>query len=267
LRRITRRSFILSLAAIPSYWYFELNSVAVKRYTVKIKDLPPQFDGFTILHLTDLHSKEYGTNQKGLLALINKQEYDLVAITGDLVDQNNSVVDPAIDLIKNLKKPIYFVPGNHDWWTNYTSREPLLSHGVHILENKSEKIVKGEKHIWLIGVDDPFTGRDDLDKAFQTVNDQMPRLLLAHAPKIYPAAIKKEIDLVLVGHTHGGQVRIPFVGAISVPGQGWFPEFDYGVFQSGTTTMIINGGLGESMLPLRIHNRPEIVLVTLSSEE
>lgn len=267
MKRITRRAFILGItAAIPSYYFFERNSVAVKRYTVNIKNLPSEFEGFTILHLTDLHSKVYGDNQKGLTKIIGREQFDIVAVTGDLVDQNNPSVKPAVDLIKYFNKPVYFVPGNHDWWTNYTSKEPLRSLGVKILENKAEKIVRGDNYLWITGVDDPFTGRDDLGKALMDVEDrEMPTLLLAHTPKIYQEAVDKEVDLVLVGHTHGGQVRIPFTGAINIPGQGWFPEFDYERFQSGKTTMIINGGLGESMIPLRIHNRPEIVLVTLSS--
>ncbi len=92
-----------------------------------------------------------------------------------------------------------------------------------------------------------------------------PKFLLAHAPNIFSSAVQSKIYLVMAGHTHGGQVRLPFLGAIIVPGQGFFPELDYGLFSSGNTTMVINGGLGESVLPVRFFNRPEIVLITLEA--
>ncbi|MGI6582793.1 MAG: metallophosphoesterase, partial [bacterium] len=88
-------------------------------------------------------------------------------------------------------------------------------------------------------------------------------VLLAHAPDIFPAAAEAGLELVLVGHTHGGQIRLPFVGAVLAPGQGLLPHYDYGPFTEGGTTMIVNGGLGESLLPVRFNLRPEIVLVTL----
>lgn len=267
-RKISRRKFIIGggLALLSAYWFFQVKTVAVTMYTVAIRDLPPSFQGFTILHLTDLHCKEYGKYQNRLLRLINKQNYDLVAITGDLVDKGNPYTGPAMDLVQGLShKPVFFVPGNHEWWTGFTIKEQLLSRGVKVLENSSCKFFSGEDYIWLVGVDDPYSGRDNLGGALRGVGGKVPRILLTHAPTVYAEAVKLEIDLVMAGHTHGGQVRIPFVGAILVPGQGLFPELDYGLFSSGNTTMVINGGLGESMVPVRIFNRPEIVLITLNA--
>lgn len=249
-----------------SYLYFDIHSIAVKRYTIAISKLPIEFQGFTILHLTDLHSKEYGEDQRYLIELINRQQFDAVAITGDLADKGNPNMDPAISLVKGLlSKPVFFVPGNHEWWTNYQIKSPLEDMGVHILENEHFKFNIGDSHIWIMGVDDPYLGRDRLDMALTGVSDSVPKILLAHAPNIFPKAIKDNIDLVLVGHTHGGQVRLPVVGAMVAPGQGLFPEFDYGQFTSSFTNMIINGGLGESVLPIRFYNRPEIILVKLVS--
>jgi len=263
---LSRRSFILGGIATLSYLYFDLHSIAVKRYTIVISKLPIEFQGFTILHLTDLHSKEYGESQRYLIELINRQNFDAVAITGDLVDKSNPSMEPAISLVKGLQsKPVFFVPGNHEWWTNYQIKSPLKDLGVHILENGHFRYNIEKSHIWIMGVDDPFLGRDQLDMALKDVSDSVPKVLLAHAPNIFPKAIKDNIDLVLVGHTHGGQVRLPLVGAVIAPGQGLFPELDYGLFTSGSTNMIINGGLGESVLPIRFYNRPEIVLVTLVS--
>jgi len=263
---LSRRSFILGGIATLSYLYFDLHSIAVKRYTIVISKLPIEFQGFTILHLTDLHSKEYGDAQRHLIELINRQQFDVVAITGDLVDKSNPSMEPAIALVKGLQsKPIFFVPGNHEWWTNYQIKSPLEDLGVHILENGQFKYNIGNSHILIMGVDDPYLGRDQLNMALAGVSDSVPKVLLAHAPNIFSKAVEANVDLVLVGHTHGGQVRLPLVGAVVAPGQGLFPEFDYGQFTSGSTNMIINGGLGESVLPIRFYNRPEILLVTLIS--
>ncbi len=263
---MSRRAFILGGIATLSYLYFDLHSIAVKRYTIAVYKLPSDFQGFTILHLTDLHSKEYGEGQRDLLELIDRQHFDAVAITGDLVDKSSPSIEPAIALVKGLQpKPVFFVPGNHEWWTNYQIKSPLEDHGVRILENRIFKYIRGNSHLWIIGLDDPYLGRDRLDKALSGIEDSVPKVLLAHAPNIFPKAVKSNLDLVLVGHTHGGQVRLPLVGTVIAPGQGLFPKFDYGQFTSGTTNMIINGGLGESVLPIRFYNRPEIVLVTLVS--
>jgi uncharacterized protein len=263
--KVSRRAFLIggALAGI-AYLYFQVKSIAVTKYDVPVRDLPASFQGFTILHLSDLHSKEYGAGQERLLDLIKRYEFDMVAITGDLVDKDNQQTHPAISLIRGLpQKPVFFVPGNHEWWSNYAIKASLLAEEVQILENANYKYSRGDEHIWIAGVDDPFLQKDNLDQALEGTGDAAPRLLLAHAPDIYPSAMQAGIDLIMVGHTHGGQVRLPLLGAIYVPGKGLFPQFDYGMFFSGLSTLVINGGLGESTLPLRFNNRPEIVLITL----
>ncbi|MCK4259605.1 MAG: metallophosphoesterase [Halanaerobiales bacterium] len=249
-------------------WYFQRYSISVKRYTIVVPNLPTEFEGFTILHLSDLHSKEFGKNQSWLIKIINQENFDVIAVTGDLIDKRNPRIEPAVKLLQHLKsKQIFFVPGNHEWWVDFQSREELESLGINIMENSSYKLSKGNSHIWILGVDDPYLGRDRLDKALKNVDDSMPKILLAHAPNIFSSAVQNQINLVLVGHTHGGQIRIPFIGPIIAPGQGFFPKFDYGKFDSGFTSMIINGGLGESVLPIRFNIKPEVVLIKLVSEE
>ncbi|MCG8401214.1 MAG: metallophosphoesterase [Firmicutes bacterium] len=250
--------------AVLFYSVWTTNFLVVQKYNVSVKDLPPAFEGFTILHLSDLHSKEFGVGQEKLLNLINGQDFDLVAITGDLVDKRNPDCEPGLRLVERLShKPVYFVPGNHDWWTGFEYRHQLEESGARILQNQAEKFIWKGNHLWVIGVDDPYLGRDNLKQALMEVDDTSPKILLAHAPNIYDSAIESEIDLVMVGHTHGGQVRLPVLGAIIAPGQGLFPKFDYGLFSSGHTAMIINGGLGESGLPIRFNLKPEIVIITL----
>ncbi len=264
--KITRRTFILGgCLAFITYSFAETRMIAVRRYSIAIKNLPSNFDGFTLLHISDLHSKWFGRGQRELIELIKQQKYDIVAITGDLVNKRNPEMAPALRLVEELMdKPVYFVPGNHEWWSDYHIREPLMKYGVKILENKASKFYVGQQHIWILGVDDPYSGRDNLEQVMQEVTDeQSAKILLAHAPNIYPRAIKEQIDLILTGHIHGGQVRLPLIGAVVAPGQGLFPELDYGLYTTDRTNMVITGGLGESVLPLRVNVPPEIVLVTL----
>lgn len=112
------------------------------------------------------------------------------------------------------------------------------------MRNNHVEITRGDQTIYLVGVDDPHTGRDNIEAAMEDVPDKAAAVLLAHSPTIFPQAVERGIDLVLCGHTHGGQVRLPFVGALIVPGQGLFPEWDHGMFREDETIMLINDGLG-----------------------
>lgn len=266
--KISRRGFLMGAVGLVAYLLLEEYGIAIRKYTLSVPRLPRDFEGFTILQLSDLHSKWFGPGQSYLLKTIKSQQFDLVALTGDLVNKRAPKLEPALTLVEGLKdKPLFFVPGNHEWTSGYQLRGPLTSLGVRLLENTAVKFSRGQSHLWLLGVDDPYLGRDDLDKCLALIDDAQPKVLLAHAPNIFPKAVEAQISLVLVGHTHGGQIRVPFLGALMVPGQGFFPQYDYGLYQEGNTQMIITGGLGESVLPVRVNIRPEIVLVTLTSRK
>lgn len=258
-------AFLLVSLAV---WYLhgQLYSLTVNRYTVPVTGLPYQFEGFTLLHLSDLHNKEFGEQQKQLLAVINKQDFDMVVITGDLINRKRPYTKPVLDLLAGIHKPVFFVPGNHEWETAASVREEVLSSPAVLLQNRAEKVVRGNGHIWIAGVDDQNSKRDRLQQALKTIDDA-PVVLLAHQPGIFKRAANTGVDLVLSGHTHGGQVRLPFIGALYAPDQGWFPLYEEGLYISGSSSMIINSGLGESLLPLRFNNPPEIVLVTLTAKK
>ena len=132
-----------------------------------------------------------------------------------------------------------------------------------MLSNSSLALERGRDRIWIVGVDDPVTSRDRLDLALNGTDSGSPRLLLSHSPQIYPQTVSRGVDLMLAGHTHGGQIRLPILGAAFVPAMGFFPPWDYGLYRSGATTMIVSAGLGESGLPIRFNIRPEVSLVTL----
>ena len=268
---MTRRMFLMGGISICPYLYLERFSVAVRRYRVSIRALPAAFEGFTILQLSDLHDKRFGNGGSELLALLGRERFDLVAFTGDLVVGDHPVLTPALELIAGIKEisdcPIYSVLGNHDWRLERGAEfnDRLREAGAPVLDNSSVAIERGNQRLWVIGVDDPVTRRARLRQALSATDRHWPRILLAHSPHPYPQAVQRGIDLMLAGHTHGGQVRIPVLGAVFVPAMGFFPRLDYGLYRSGPTSLLVSGGLGESGLPIRFNMRPEVSLITLSS--
>ena len=269
MSRLSRRTFLLGGGlTLASYLVFEVNTIKVVRYTVQVRNLPPAFNGFTILHLSDLHQKEFGAGQERLLALIRRQRFDMVAVTGDLLDQFHPNLAPSLELFRNLPPvPLFFVNGNNEWGAvdrhRYRVKGRLGGAGVAVLGNSAVPLPAGEAISGLQGWTTPPAEKDRLDRALAGTGDGAPVILLAHSPVIFPQAARAGVNLVLAGHTHGGQVRLPFVGAIWVPGLGLFPRRDYGAFREGETTLIVSGGLGESIIPVRFNMPPEIVLVTL----
>jgi uncharacterized protein len=266
---MTRRMFLVGGFSIFPYLYLERLAVAVRRYRVPVVGLPPSFEGFTILHLSDLHEKQFGTGAQELVKLIRHENFDIVAITGDLVVGNHPILTPALDLITAIRsfaeRPFYSVSGNHDWRLERGNElnQRLADAGVNVICNRSMAIEKGGERISILGVDDPVTRRDRLPLALQGVEAQSPRILLSHSPHPYPQAMRNGIDLMLAGHTHGGQIRLPLLGAPFVPAMGFFPRYDYGLYRNGKSTLIVSGGLGESGLPVRFNIQPELALVTL----
>ena len=249
------------------YWYRERYTIQETQYTLHLANLPKALDGLTILHLSDLHSKQFGQRQAKLLRVINRQPYDLVALTGDFVNKFRPDLQPMADLLNGLRPvPIFFVPGNHEWTTGFKAKDLLLNAGVRVLENQAEPFGLKGQQIWIVGVDDPYLHKDQLDQALAPADGPGPKILLTHSPNVYPEAVKNKLDLVLAGHTHGGQVRLPFIGAAIAPGQGLFPRWDYGIYQQDLSTMIISCGLGESDLPIRFNIKPEVVRITLRSD-
>lgn len=266
---LSRRAFLLGGAcAVASYLVYEVHTIKVVRYTVPVRNLPLPFHDFTILHLSDLHQKLFGKNQSRLLSLINRCRYDMVALTGDMVNRYNPDAKPALELINGLaSKPLFFVHGNNEFDAECRNGYRIAPHlgnaGVTILDHRAVTLSRGDSRIRIAGAGHPPSGSGYLRKMLSGTADGAPAILLTHSPVIFPAAARVGIDLVLAGHTHGGQVRIPLIGTLWAPGMGIFPRWNYGEFHQGRTTLIVTGGLGESILPVRINIPPEIVLVTL----
>lgn len=253
-------------------------SIEVTRTTIVSERLPQSFSGFTIAHISDLHNAEFGKGNFTLLQKLREEKPDIIVITGDLVDSRHTDIDIALKFAQNAMDitQVYYVTGNHEARLNeYNKLEAgLKDAGVIVLRDEVYRIEKDQEEILLIGLDDPkFTLKSDwFNETLAMVNTKLKNLiadsntfsiLLFHRPELFEIYAENNIDLVLSGHTHGGQIRVPFLGALIVPDQGIFPEYDAGLFTSGRTKMIISRGLGNSIIPFRVNNRPELVVVKL----
>ena len=248
-------------------------------YTVASKTLPEPFDGFRIVQVSDLHNAKFGEDNGKLIELIKCATPDLIAITGDLVDSRKTDLKTALRFAKQAAQiaPVYYVTGNHEARIAEceTLKDELRNLGVIVLENTAVGIERNGEVVSLIGVDDPSFETDYLfGDAEAVMRERLAGLttkntftvLLSHRPELFSCYAEHEIDLVLSGHAHGGQFRLPFVGGLVAPNQGLFPKYDAGRFVSERTTMIVSRGIGNSILPFRINNRPEVVLVELKCE-
>ena len=249
-------------------------------YTVKSSRLSENFDGFRIAHISDLHNTQIGEDNKTLLNIISDAEPDIIAITGDLIDSRNTDIDIALEFIQQALKiaPCYYVTGNHEARVAVYDelKKGMESAGVIILEDATAKINIADDTLTLIGVDDPSFQTDYMSGDSATLmstklmelhkNKYDFTILLSHRPELFEIYADNDIDLVFSGHAHGGQFRLPFFGGVIAPNQGLFPEFDSGIYTQGNTNMLVSRGVGNSILPFRINNRPEVILVELNSD-
>ena len=252
-------------------------ALQLNSYAVASRRLPDSFDGYRIAQVSDLHNAELGEDNIKLLNMLREAQPDMIAITGDLIDSRNTDVDIAFQFVQKAVEiaPCYYVTGNHEARiSEYEELEArMASVGVVILKDISTEIRIGEDTITLIGVDDPSFQTDYLFgdseavmssklTALHTDGDGFT-ILLSHRPELFEIYKSHDIDLVLSGHAHGGQFRLPFIGGIVAPNQGFFPKYDVGLYTEGHTNMLVSRGIGNSILPFRINNRPEVLLVEL----
>ena len=259
---------LILLAALIGWSAADQRNIDVSRFTVS--GAPEAFSGFKIAQISDLHNAEFGADNQKLIEILERETPDAIVLTGDLVDGWRTNVDSAASFARRCAAiaDCYFVTGNHEAkiGDDYAALETALSDaGVTVLRNASVRIRSGIESIRLIGVDDPsFGGEANLDATLEALSSDDFTILLAHRPEEIDEYAKWGIDLVLSGHVHGGQIRIPGIGGVYAPGQGFFPRYTSGEYAVGGTTMIVSRGLGNSVLPLRVNDRPEVVIVTLN---
>ena len=274
-RKLKKRYIFLFLFFILVAWTIWGNvSVGTTYYSISSPRLPEAFDGYKIVVVSDLHNAQFGSDNSQITNIIEKEQPDMIAITGDLIDSNKTDIDIAVSLLRRLVQiaPCYYVTGNHEAWigSQYSElEEKLLEENVHILHDQVVSIEKDGQSLQLAGLDDPdFTDRDSAVQSsiLQTKLQEMDLsgeycVLLSHRPEAFEAYAAEGIDLALCGHAHGGQFRLPFIGGLIAPNQGFFPEYDAGLYTRDDTNMIVSRGIGNSIIPIRFNNRPEIVII------
>lgn len=267
------------------------HSLRLTGYKYKSDKLPDEFCGFRIIHLSDMHGCVYGDEADKLLKKVRLNKPDIIVITGDSFDSRRKQYFDSLHIIKKLTNicPVYLVTGNHEELSPDLKEiflSELSSSGVKILDGETIKISRGASSISLSGISD-FTSFavekgllkkaidkslncEELDSMKSAFNKKLElfaankpdgfNILLSHRPEMNLSYSENGFDLVFCGHAHGGQFRIPPIGAIYSPGQGFLPKYSEGAHLFGNTTMIISRGLGNSSFPLRINNQPEIVV-------
>lgn len=269
---------ICAIIAISLWLAWGNTALMITEVPIVSEKIPENFSGYRIAQISDLHNAQFGKDNANLLEKLQSCKTDIIVLTGDLVDSYQTDIAVSIAFAQKAAEiaPVYYVTGNHESRISQYNAllEGLSDSGVTILQNASVTLEKGGEQITLLGVQDPSFQTDYLFGDAQSVMDsvlsqmmadtQGYTILLSHRPELFDIYAENGVDLVLTGHAHGGQFRLPFVGGLIAPGQGFFPEYDAGVFTSNHTSMVLSRGIGNSILPLRINNRPEIVVVELS---
>ena len=254
-------------------------ALELNTYTISSRGLPDAFDGYRIAQVSDLHNAEFGDGNQRLLDMLREAEPDMIAITGDLIDSRKTNIAVALAFAEEAVRiaPCYYVSGNHE------ARVPeyrelkagLEAAGVTVLDDAQVKIEVSGESITVIGVNDPSFHADYLTSDAAVMDRKLSELssedagftiLLSHRPELFDTYVAHNMDLVLTGHAHGGQFRLPLIGGLIAPNQGLFPKYDDGLYSEENTNMIVSRGLGNSIIPFRFNNRPEVVLIELKGQ-
>lgn len=280
---------IVCLSIILIISYFENRKLTITKYHITDKRVPEAFNGFHIVHLTDLHNAEFGAHNKQLIHVINELNPDIIIITGDMIiGKPGQDVTEAVKVINRLCDiaPVYFSMGNHelrvslyedvygDMWNQFMER---ISSKVHLLFDEKIALVKAGCTMWLYGlsltpklykriIKTPMP-EGYLESLFGECNPQEYHIFMAHNPDYFSDYARWGANLTFAGHVHGGMIRIPWLGGALSPMIHFFPKYDKGLFEENGQYMVLSGGLGNHTFKFRVNNLPEVVSLKLSTDE
>lgn len=275
--KITKKQKYIKLAitlgiviALIVFCNFQNKHLETTNYTYEAEQLGADLEGYRIVQISDLHNAKFGKNNKRLIDKVRECDPDMIVLTGDLVDSNHTNVNRAVQFVNEIVKicPVYYVTGNHEYWLETSEYDELMTGltgaGVVILDDQAVEISRGDAKFRLVGLDDKSLADGTLGTL---LNDESEfTVVLAHEPQYLARYASTGVDLVLSGHAHGGQFRLPFVGGIVAPDQGFLPECTAGECYMDSAEMIVSRGLGNSVIPVRLFNYPEIVCVELKGK-
>jgi uncharacterized protein len=266
----------LRKAHIPFLWLRKLGAhndiydLEITAHSVFVRDLPEAFDGYRIAFVTDTHVAGFMRRAfyRAVVEEINRRNVDLVLFGGDFVTWRRHILLAAELLMTDLRARdgIYAVLGNHDYWADADGViAAFTARGARFIVNRSIPITRGGSTIYLAGVDEIYRGDPDPESAFAGVPADAPRIVLSHHPDIIDVIDGRRADLLLCGHTHGGQIRFPYFGAVIVPSV-HEARYAEGFFRQRDVLMYVSRGLG-AIPPLRILCRPELATFSLKRDD
>ena len=259
-------SIALLLLILLTFWLIWGNcALQVSSFVIESEELPLAFDGFRIAQVSDLHNS--GLWER-VAAELEETKPDIIVLTGDLIDSSRTDVAAALAFAERATDiaPCYYVSGNHEAWSpgHWDALcEGLSRAGVVMLEDEKTTLERDGETMTLIGLRDPAFGGDQASVLNALTAGEGYTIALSHRPERFRLYVGAGVDLVFSGHAHGGQFRIPLVGGLIAPDQGFFPEYDAGLYEMEDTVMLVSRGIGNSIIPMRIHNRPELVIAEL----
>lgn len=275
----SRRTIIfLSLAVVLSVYLFYGNTVVtVSRYDVRSEKIPPDFDGFRIVQISDLHNSRNTMMTESLINKTKKEAPDVILLTGDIIDSYYPDVSAAMNVVQSLNEiaPVYYVIGNHEPRARESSDliSKMRKIGVNVLWDSYAVIRVGDDEINIAGIVDPRITNtdgsgDDADIVSRSIgaldyDRELYTILLSHRPELLTTYATYGVDLVFAGHAHGGLIRLPLIGGLYAPNQGLFPEYSGGLYTMADTSMIVSRGVGNSGNSFRINDNPELVITIL----
>ena len=258
------------LAVVTLYFIWQSNDLTISNYTYQNKKISGSLSGYKICQISDLHNKLFGKNQSRLIKLITREQPDLIVITGDIIDDSHTDVAKALELTDRLTAiaPVFYVTGNHEYQVDSEAFESLLEGlergGITVLRNKTCEITLDSDSFYIIGLDDNSRLDGTLPQLISSLDAYKLKILIVHRPEYFELYAEAGVDLIFAGHAHGGQIRLPFIGGLYAPGQGFFPEYTCGLYSFGSSAMVVSRGLGNSV-PGRVNNRPDLVFVTMEA--
>lgn len=273
--RISLVTILLLLGSLVCWAFFiEPNRLVLRQETITIGRWPSRLSGLKIAVLSDIHAGSAFIDDDKLRLIVqrtNQLQPDLIVILGDYITGNGRTshrVEPEVfaPILKDLHAPfgVYSVLGNHDWWYNgYKVRRELEANGIKVLDNEVLRIDVRGTPLWLAGLADLWTRQQQIEQTITQVPEGEPLIALTHNPDIFPQ-LPQRVPLLLAGHTHGGQVRLPLIGSV-VESSRFGERYERGhVFENGHH-LFVTTGVGTSIVPVRFGVPPEIVLLEIKS--
>lgn len=260
--------FLIMLVVLFIFCWYENHRIVVSYYSINNEKVDEDLAGYRIVQISDFHNATFGGKDNSwLLKEVEAISPDIIVLTGDLVDSNHANIEVSLAMVEGLTKisPVYYVTGNHEYWLSEEDRnwlfDGLTETGAIILNNEVVDIEVGENSFLLAGLDDKHLYDNTLADILNGRSEL--NVVLAHEPQYIKDYSRNGADIVLTGHAHGGQFILPIIGPVVAPDQGFFPKLTEGVVNENKTSMVISRGLGNSVIPIRLFNDPEIVVVTL----